>query len=109
MQPSLRLSPKFDPDRLQEDLRGILTADYVPHFNVRYYEGGLERRAAAGGGGGSVGGGAKQIYPDPTAKGQFSDTAPLLARCPYVRRGNRILQMPAAGAIRFPQAEGGAR
>jgi hypothetical protein len=100
MQPSLRLTPNFDPARLQEDLRAILTADYIPHFNVRYYEGDWSVVPLR-----SVGGGATQIYPDPTAKGQYSDT-PLLGRCPYIREVIGFFECPQQ-AVRFLRLKAG--
>jgi hypothetical protein len=94
MQPSLKLSRQFDAARLQSDLNQILAAEYVPHFNTHYYEGGWSVAPLR-----SIGGGASQIYPDPTQPDAFEDT-PLLARCPYVREVLRSFQSPLR-AVRF--------
>ena len=76
---SLKLALKFDAAGLQSDLRGMLAAEFIPHFNTRYYEGDWSVLPLR-----SIGGRADHIYPDPTAMHKFADT-PLLDRCPHVR------------------------
>lgn len=94
MQPCLKLPMSFDAARLQADLRGILAAEYVPHFNTHYYQGDWSVVPLR-----SIGGVASQIYPDPTKTDQFADT-PLLARCPYVREVLAQFHCPLQ-AVRF--------
>ncbi len=74
---SLKLRSRFDVARLQADLARIVAADFVPHFNTRYYEGDWSVVALR-----AIGGDASKIYPDPT-RTDFYDT-PLMARCPYI-------------------------
>jgi len=97
---SLRLPLLFEPARLQADLAGILSAEYVPHFNTAYFEGDWSAVPLR-----SVGGSASRIYPDPTAKNEFADT-PLLARCPYVRQVLAALPCPQQ-AVRFLRLKAG--
>lgn len=94
MQDSLKLSVKFDPVRLQNDLARMVSEEYVPHFNTRYYEGDWSVVPLR-----SIGGAANQIYPDPTRTDAFADT-PLLARCPYVSEVLSYFQCPLQ-AVRF--------
>jgi hypothetical protein len=101
---NFKLPFRFDPRPLQADLDGLAPADWVPHFNTRYYEGDWSAAALR-----SVGGRAGQIYPDPTATHSFADT-PLMARCPNVRavlqtfacplQSVRLLRLDAGSAIR---------
>ena len=100
MPPSFRLSVAFDAARLQADLAGLVAADYVPHFNTRYYQGDWSAVPLR-----SIGGRADQIYPDPTKKNAFADT-PLLARCPYVRDVLAALPCPQQ-AVRFLRLKAG--
>jgi hypothetical protein len=97
---SLRLSTRFDVARLQADLDQIISDDFVPHFNSRYYTGDWSVVALR-----SVGGKSRQIYPDPTAKDAFADT-PLLGKCPYVREVLAIFQCPQQ-AVRFMRLRAG--
>jgi len=80
MQPSLRLSPRFDAALLKADLRALVAEDFIPHFNTGYYEGDWSVVPLR-----SVGGGSRQIYPDPASRAAFADT-PLLDGCPYFRQ-----------------------
>jgi hypothetical protein len=101
---SFRLPFNFDPQPLQGDLDALVAADWVPHFNTRYYEGVWSAAALR-----SVGGVAGQIYPDPTKQDAFADT-PVLARCPHIRaaletfacplQSVRLLQLDAGSIIR---------
>ncbi|HEY0548647.1 MAG TPA: GNAT family N-acetyltransferase, partial [Verrucomicrobiae bacterium] len=91
---SVRLPLVFDAGRLQADLDRILSGEFVPHFNQRYYEGDWSAVPLR-----SVGGHADQIYPDPTATRDFADT-PLLERCPYVREVLASLQVELQ-SVRF--------
>ncbi len=100
MQPSFRLTPRFDPTRLQADLDEVAAAEYVPHFNTGYYEGDWSAVPLR-----SVGGRAGNIYPDPTAKTAFAAT-PLLARCPYVREVLAFFACPQQ-AVRFLRLKAG--
>ena len=94
MQSSLRLSRSFDAARLQAELDGIVSEEFVPHFNTQYYTGDWSAVPLR-----SVGGKARHIYPDPTAKTAFAD-APLLERCTYVREILAHFQCPQQ-AVRF--------
>ncbi|HVY70256.1 MAG TPA: aspartyl/asparaginyl beta-hydroxylase domain-containing protein [Verrucomicrobiae bacterium] len=76
---SLKLDLQFDVARLQADLQGIIAGEYVPHFNLRYYEGNWSVVPLR-----SIGGQPGHIYPDPTRTMSFADT-PLVERCPYFR------------------------
>lgn len=100
MQSSFRLSVEFDPARLQADLDAIVPADFVPHFNTRYYQGDWSVVPLR-----SIGGRADHIYPDPTKKTEFADT-PLLARCPYIRDVLGFFQCPQQ-AVRFLRLKAG--
>lgn len=74
---SFKLPMAFNVERLQADLAGIVSTEFIPHFNTRYYEGDWSVVSLR-----SIGGRADQIYPDPT-RTDYADT-PLLARCPYI-------------------------
>ncbi len=97
---TLKLPMHFEPAQLQEDLAGILAGEYVPHFNTAYFEGDWSAVPLR-----SVGGIANRIYPDPTAKTQFADTA-LLARCPYFRQVLAALPCPQQ-AVRLLRLKAG--
>jgi GNAT superfamily N-acetyltransferase len=91
---ALKLPFQFEPGRLQADLAGIQSEEFVRHFNTQYYQGdwsGVPLR--------SVGGRANHIYPDPTAKDAYAET-PLLARCPYIRDLLDSLRCPQR-SVRF--------
>jgi len=62
---------------LREDVDGLGSTDWVPHFNTAYYEGDWSGAALR-----AVGGVADRLYPDPSAGDAFADT-PILARCPH--------------------------
>ena len=97
---SVRLPLSFDALRLQADLDQILSGEFIPHFNQRYYEGDWSAVPLR-----SVNGRADQIYPDPTATQNFADT-PLLERCPYVREVLVSLQVELQ-AVRFLRLKAG--
>jgi ribosomal protein S18 acetylase RimI-like enzyme len=97
---SVRLPITFDAQRLQADLEQILTTEFIPHFNQRYYEGDWSAVPLR-----SVGGRVDQIYPDPTATRSFADT-PLLERCPYVREVLASLRVELQ-AVRFLRLKAG--
>ncbi len=97
---SLKLPLQFEPAGLQADLAGILSEEYVRHFNTGYFEGDWSAVPLR-----SVGGSATQIYPDPTARDKFADT-PLLARCPYIRQVLAALPCPQH-AVRFLRLKAG--
>ncbi|MGA9770297.1 MAG: aspartyl/asparaginyl beta-hydroxylase domain-containing protein [Blastocatellia bacterium] len=83
-----KLPLSFDPERLKADLDHILTDDWLPHFNDRYYEGdwsGVPLR--------SVGGAATKLYPDPAAQEPFADTS-ILSRCPNLQRAIEEFKCP---------------
>jgi hypothetical protein len=100
MQSSFPLSLRFDVTRLQADLDGILTTEFVPHFNTAYYQGDWSAVPLR-----SIGGRTDQIYPDPTKKNEFADT-PLLARCPYIREVLATFPCPQQ-AVRFLRLRAG--
>lgn len=83
--PSLKLKPQFTPDLLQQDLRSILSTEFVPHFNTHYYQGDWSVVPLR-----SIGGRLDQIYPDPTAT-NWLDT-PLMDRCLYLREVTSAFQ-----------------
>lgn len=106
---ALRLAPAFDADLLLADLAGLTDADWAPHFNTGYHNGGwfgVPLRAVAG----SV----NPLYPDP-AQTHFEDL-PVLAsrpaiqaalaafRCPL--RSVRLLKLRAGGVIREHRDDG---
>ncbi|MEA2203824.1 MAG: hypothetical protein QOE77_600 [Blastocatellia bacterium] len=89
---SHRLSLDFDPLRLQSDLQLVKGEDWVPHFNTNYFEGEWSGVALR-----STGGDAKQIYPDPHAKGGVVDT-PILKQCPNFRQVLESFDCPIRSA-----------
>lgn len=97
---SVRLPLVFDASRLQADLDRILSEEFIPHFNQRYYEGDWSAVPLR-----SIGGRTDQIYPDPTATRDFADT-PLLERCAYVREVLASLQVELQ-AVRFLRLKAG--
>jgi ribosomal protein S18 acetylase RimI-like enzyme len=97
---SLKLPFQFDVARMQNDLAGILSEEFVPHFNTAFYQGDWSAVPLR-----SVGGRTDQIYPDPTAKNKFADT-PLLARCPYIREVLAAIRCPQQ-AVRFLRLKAG--
>lgn len=92
MIPILKLPFQFDPAALQADLATISADEWVPHFNTSTYEGSWSGVALR-----SVGGRATQLYPDPTAHGQFADTD-VLARCPTFHTVLATLECPLLAA-----------
>jgi hypothetical protein len=79
MIPVLKLPFVFDSARLKNDLQSFAPTDWTPHFNTRYYEGdwsGIALRAPKGTA-------VNQLYPDPTAKDGYAETA-MLERCDYI-------------------------
>ncbi|HEY2084307.1 MAG TPA: GNAT family N-acetyltransferase, partial [Verrucomicrobiae bacterium] len=94
MPDAVKMPLRYDVARLQSDFAGIVTDEFVPHFNQAYYEGDWSAVPLR-----SVGGRADGIYPDPTAKSAFADTQ-LLARCPYIREVLATLHCPLQ-AVRF--------
>ncbi|MBW8780472.1 MAG: aspartyl/asparaginyl beta-hydroxylase domain-containing protein [Verrucomicrobia bacterium] len=96
---SFKLPFLFEAKRLQSDLSGIVTSEFIPHFNTRYYEGDWSVVSLR-----SVGGKADQIYPDPT-RSDFSDTS-LLDRCPYVREVLAAFPCPLL-SVRFLRVKAG--
>jgi hypothetical protein len=101
---TLKLPFTFDPKWLQAELAQIQPDEWVNHFNTSIYEGDWSGVALR-----SVGGAALTLYPDPTATGQFSDTA-ILGRCPYYQTvlatfhcpltSVRLLRLKAGSSIR---------
>lgn len=85
---TFQLPLHFDPDRLKADLARIAPDEWVPHFNTSYYEGDWSGVALR-----SVGGRPAQLYPDPTASGQFADTE-ILVRCAYFQEVLASFQFP---------------
>ena len=79
---------------MQSDLAGILSEEFIPHFNTAFYQGDWSAVPLR-----SIGGRTDHIYPDPTAKNAFADT-PLLARCPYIREVLAAIRCPQQ-AVRF--------
>jgi len=78
MTPTLKLPLAFDTKDLQGDLANFSSSDWVPHFNIHYYEGdwsGIALRAPNNG--------RVDLFPDPEAK-SFVDT-PAIDKCPSVR------------------------
>ena len=75
----VRLPFRFDADELVSEVERIDERDWVAHFNTRDYEGSWSGVALRG-----VDGRADRIYPDPSAIGQFRDTA-VLGRSPALR------------------------
>jgi GNAT superfamily N-acetyltransferase len=97
---AVKLPLQFDAGRLQADLAGIVTTEFIPHFNTAYYQGDWSAVPLR-----SIGGRTDQIYPDPTAKDSFADT-PLLARCDYIREVLARLRCPQQ-AVRFLRLKAG--
>lgn len=88
----LKLPLNFDPAGLQADLDQIKPAEWVRHFNDRYYEGdwsGVALRAPDGA--------ATDIYPDPNKPGSIADTS-VLARCAAIPRVLASLECPVKSA-----------
>jgi hypothetical protein len=78
MTPTLKLPLEFNAGRLQEDLKNFGPADWIPHFNIHYYEGdwsGIALRAPDND--------RADLFPDPDAP-SFINTA-ALDKCPSVR------------------------
>lgn len=100
--PSVRLPLQCDPEALQADVDGLAPADWIPHFNTRYYEGDWSGAALR-----AVGGVADRLYPDPTAGDRFADT-PVLARCPNTRAALAAFRCPLL-AVRFLRLGPGSR
>jgi hypothetical protein len=73
----LKLPFSFDAGLLKKDLLNFQATDWVPHFNVHYYEGDWSGVALRAPQGAAAGG----IFPAPNAL--YVDTQ-MLARCAYV-------------------------
>lgn len=99
---SARLPLAFDPAGLQADVDSLVPADWVPHFNTRYYEGDWSGAALR-----AVGGVADRLYPDPSAGDRFADT-PILDRCPHARAVVAAFECPLL-AVRFLRLGPGSR
>src|SRR5882672_3067648 len=101
---SLKLALTFEAAGLQSDLRRILAAEFIPHFNTGYYQGDWTVVPLR-----SIGGRADQIYSAPPATRKDADT-PLLDRCPHVRaaigafscefQAVRFLRLKAASVVK---------
>ncbi|MFP2927567.1 aspartyl/asparaginyl beta-hydroxylase domain-containing protein [Pyxidicoccus sp. 3LG] len=98
----LRLPFHFDAAGLQEDLAGLPSETWVPHFNKGYYEGEWSGAPLR-----SIGGMEGRIYPDPTGRESYADT-PLLARCPAFRAALSTFKCPI-GSARLLKLAAGAR
>jgi len=75
---SLKLTMKFNAERLREDLVKFSADEWTPHFNQQYYHGdwsGIPLRAPKNA--------HVALYPDPSAD-TFVDTENL-DRCPYIK------------------------
>ena len=99
---SARLPLWFDPSGLEADVDALSPGDWIPHFNTRYYEGDWSGAALR-----AVGVVADRLYPDPTARDQFSDT-PVLERCPSARAALASFRCPLL-AVRFLRLGPGSR
>ncbi|MDB6026343.1 MAG: Aspartyl/asparaginyl beta-hydroxylase [Verrucomicrobiales bacterium] len=91
---SLKLPLQFDISLLQRDLSQVLSSEFIPHFNTRYYEGDWNVVPLR-----SIEGRADHIYPDPTAQKAFADTA-ILKRCLYVQEVLATFKCPFQ-SVRF--------
>src|SRR5207253_5042681 len=85
---ALKLPFRFDAARLQADLAAITAMDFIPHFNIAYYQGEWSAVPLR-----SIGGRHDHIYPDPAVKDGFADT-PLLSRCAYIQEVLASLRCP---------------
>ena len=96
----LRLPFVFDVSRLQQDLQGIRTEEWIDHFNTNAYETGWSCVPLR-----SVGGESRHIMPvESTA---FADT-PILSRCSYVREVIRGFECETT-SVRFMALAPGAQ
>lgn len=106
---ALRLAPAFDAERLRADIAHLPDADWIPHFNAGYHDGGwsgFPLRAVAGS--------SNPLYPDP-AQHRYVDR-PVLAQWPAVRavlasfqcplRAVRLLKLRAGSVIREHRDDG---
>ena len=93
---------RFDGTLLRADTESLDPADWVPHFNTRFYEGDWSGAALR-----AVGGASAQLYPDPGALAAFADT-PLLDRCPNTRAALETFRCPLL-AVRFLRLGPGSR
>lgn len=100
--PFWKLPFQFDVARLQADLAKIGADEWTPHFNKSYYEGEWSGVALR-----SVRGAAMQLYPDPTAQGNYADTE-VLDRCPYFREVLATFEYPLE-SVRLLKLQAGAR
>lgn len=88
----VRLPLKFDLPRIIADIASLPDEAWVPHFNTDIYEGGWSGIALR-----SVNGSPTQLYPDPTAAGDFADTA-ILATSPHLRDALAQFHCPLTSA-----------
>jgi hypothetical protein len=97
---SLKLALRFDGEKLAQDLGSILSTEFIPHFNTRYYQGDWSVVPLR-----SIGGRPDHIYPDPTQTQKFADT-PLLERCSHARKVLSSFQCELQ-AVRFLRLKAG--
>jgi hypothetical protein len=90
----LRLPLIFDAAGLAREVDRLVGDHWSPHFNQAIYEGDWSGVALR-----SVGGRPAQLYPDPTATGDFADTE-VLAHCPLLRGALARLRCPTT-AVRL--------
>ncbi|WP_276132234.1 aspartyl/asparaginyl beta-hydroxylase domain-containing protein [Polluticoccus soli] len=77
---------RFDATRLHAEVLSFPEEDWIPHFNTPYYSGDWSAIPLR-----SVDGDPKRIFPDPTGKGIYQDTAHLL-RCSYIHNAVSSLE-----------------
>ena len=88
----LRLPVAFDVIPLVREVIDLPPAAWVPHFNQAIYEGDWSGVALR-----SVGGRASNLYPDPTATGEFADTD-VLRSCPQLAGALARFRCPLTAA-----------
>lgn len=100
----LRLPLSFDRERLQADAAAFAAGEWIPHFNRPVYEGewsGIALRALPGA--------SVALFPDPSAKAAFLDTAAMrrlsyiptvLDAIPCPKNSVRLLKLAAGSSIR---------
>jgi len=104
MKDRIRLPLKFDPSKLQADLKRLQTEEWIGHFVTQNYEGDWSVIPLRGPAGATHP--VMMIYSDPTCS-EFADT-PFLDQAPYLREVLDSFQCPLL-AVRLMKLAAGSR
>jgi hypothetical protein len=97
----LQLPFRFDAGRMQEEVHAITAADWLPHYQVKHYEGSWTAIPLR-----SVNGAAADIYVSPLPDAVYMNTA-FMEQSPYLREILSAFKCPLLG-VRLLKLDAGA-